>query len=90
MEDAPQHFNACSKFKNIIVFADENIDYEHEFAAWGDELTLNYSDDEPSIDVERSKEQRNRYDTFCRNLIMLNQPKFAIVVHDQYRNVQST
>ena len=67
------------ELKHMIVFADENIEHKHKFAAWELYKSLNYSDDETS---KWSKKKRNEYDAFCRDVIMIHQPKFAIVVHD--------
>ena len=74
-----------SQAKNMIVFADENIDHKHEFAAWGGWRTLEYSDNKTSINIDHytSKESRNVYNAFCINMIMMAQPEFALIVHDE-------
>ena len=79
--DVPQ-YNALSDYENIIVFADENIDHKHEFAAWGWYSTLDYSDNETSINFNWSQRYRNRCEACSRDIIWESQPKFAIIVHD--------
>ncbi len=52
--------NDLSSAKNIISFADENIDHKHEFASLGDEKNLQYSINKPRIDLYFSRKHRNQ------------------------------